>query len=440
MVDQLSPNASGRLAPDPEADLAMRTLGQGSFRAAERHLLGEHPAGAGPTGADAAQRKIWLFYLISYPLWAAAALRAISDTWSPQGPPSILVAPLLAYAVLLGTERALTGRVPWYPHLVFAAQSGLILLLILRLPDLDYFATLFIPLTAQAMLALPEPAGNRWTVLFTLVMAGGLLISQGWPESLPFILLYAGAYVFVARYAALTAEAETARERSRALLSDLQDAYRRLETYASQVEELAVVEERNRLARDLHDSVTQTLYGLTLSAEAASRTLARGDAEAAAAHLGEVRETARHALGEMRLLIFELRPALLAQEGLAASLRARLDAVEGRAGLAATFAVEGGDRLPAATEAELDRIAQEALNNALKHAHACRIDVHLRQDGSTVALEIVDDGVGFDPNGAASRGGLGLRGMAERAARLGGRLTIDSLSGAGTRVKVEAPR
>lgn len=205
-----------------------------------------------------------------------------------------------------------------------------------------------------------------------------------------------------------------------------------------QARQLAVVEERNRLARDLHDSVTQSLYGVTLFAEAADRLLSSGDKDLAIEHLRELRLTAQESLREMRLLIFELRPLILGEHGLAAALQARLEAVEGRSGLETAFTVEGEDhQLPAEVEDGLYRIAQEALNNTLKHAQARHIDVYLRWEPSPMVLEITDDGVGFDPAVARQQGGLGLQGMEERAAQLGVRLSIQSQSGQGTRVRVE---
>jgi len=199
----------------------------------------------------------------------------------------------------------------------------------------------------------------------------------------------------------------------------------------------AVREERQRLARDLHDSVTQALYGVTLHAEAATRLLASGDVITAAQFVRELQEIAQDAFEEMRLLIFELRPPVLEQEGLVAALRARLDAVEGRTTLQTAFVVEGVDLLPTPVEHTLYRIAQEALNNALKHAHAQHIAVSLCQEASSVILEIVDDGVGFDPDTARETGGLGLRGMEERVAQLGGRLDLFTAPGAGTKVRTE---
>ncbi|MGI5836362.1 MAG: GAF domain-containing protein, partial [Chloroflexota bacterium] len=159
-----------------------------------------------------------------------------------------------------------------------------------------------------------------------------------------------------------------------------------------QAQQLAVMKERNRLARDLHDSVTQAVYSVTLYAEASARLLSVGQVDVAADHLRELRATAQQALREMRSLIFELRPPVLEKEGLVAALHARLDAVEGRSGVKTEFLVEGDASLPAELERELYHIAQEALNNALKHAQAGSIKLHLRCDEQTVMMEIVDDG------------------------------------------------
>lgn len=207
-----------------------------------------------------------------------------------------------------------------------------------------------------------------------------------------------------------------------------------------QAQQLAVMEERNRLARDLHDSVTQSLYGVTLFAEAAGRLLTSGEKDLAGEHLQELQQTAQEALQEMRLLIFELRPSVLGESGLAAALQARLESVEGRAGLETSYKMEGEDRrLSPDIEEGLYRIAQEALNNALKHAQADHVMVHLNHLAADVVLEIVDDGVGFEPDLAHKTGGLGLRGMEERAARLGATLSVESQPGEGTRVRVEVP-
>ncbi len=205
-----------------------------------------------------------------------------------------------------------------------------------------------------------------------------------------------------------------------------------------QAEQTAVIEERGRLARELHDSVTQSLYSVTMYTEAAARLVAAGK-DGAPEYLRDARDTAQEALREMRLLIYQLRPAALEKGGLADALQLRLDGVERRAGVHAELLVDGEDHLPPATQAELHQIAQEALNNALKHAHAQTVHVRVHFGDAVARLEIQDDGAGFDPAAVESGGGLGLPGMKERVQKLGGRLEIRSAPGKGTKVAVEVP-
>lgn len=203
---------------------------------------------------------------------------------------------------------------------------------------------------------------------------------------------------------------------------------------------LAVVEERNRLARDLHDSVTQSLYGLVVFAGAGQEVIGAGDGHRAREHLARIEDAAQKALKEMRLLLYELRPPMLEEEGLIGALQQRLNAVEARTGLQVRLAVDGEIDLPPPLEEGLYRIAQEALNNALRHAAATSVAVHLRADAAGLELQVQDDGAGFDLAAAAARGGLGLASMQERAQALGSRLEILSQPGVGTTVKVRVAR
>jgi PAS domain S-box-containing protein len=203
-----------------------------------------------------------------------------------------------------------------------------------------------------------------------------------------------------------------------------------------QAQQTALLEERSRLARELHDSVTQSLYSVTLYAEAAARLFDAGDTQTAAEHLRELRDTSKEALREMRLLIYELRPPVLGTGGLAGALQARLDAVEARAGLRTELKVEGTDRLPYAVQEELYHIAREALNNQLKHARARSVTIRLSFQDTLTLLEICDDGVGFYPDETRSGGGLGIFGMKERAQHIGAQLEILSSPGKGTTVRV----
>lgn len=205
-----------------------------------------------------------------------------------------------------------------------------------------------------------------------------------------------------------------------------------------QTEQLAVIQERQRLARELHDAVTQSLYSSTLLAEAARRAAERGDLETAARQTARLGEIGQQALKEMRLLVYELRPLALKQEGLIGAVQQRLDAVEKRAGLEARLLVEGETAVPADVEAPLYRITQEALNNALKHAGATAVTVTIRAAADHVALTVADNGRGFDPE-TTRTGGIGLHSMRERVAALSGTLKIEAAADGGTVVSVSVP-
>jgi signal transduction histidine kinase len=216
----------------------------------------------------------------------------------------------------------------------------------------------------------------------------------------------------------------------------------RREKEAAQVEvvksqELAKLEERTRLARDLHDSTTQALYSAMLFSDTGKKLTERGDLSGAEYYQTRVSQVLRQALKEMRLLVFQLRPPVLEQEGLANALRLRLDAVESRAGMEAHLEAEETPPLPEEVIEGLYRIALEALNNALRHAKAATVTVKLQSEGDVVTLEIIDDGQGFDLEAVKNgQGGLGLINMQERASNLGTDLSIESAPDQGTKVRV----
>jgi signal transduction histidine kinase len=201
--------------------------------------------------------------------------------------------------------------------------------------------------------------------------------------------------------------------------------------------ELSIVEERNRLARDLHDSVTQRLFGVVLAAESASTLLDR-DPDRVPEQLERLRDLAQEAMDELRSLVFELRPAALDAEGLATTLRKHVDVLRRVHGREIGLRVAGPVRSSPTVDAEVLRIAQEALANALRHAGAERVDVSLEGRNGTVVLTVTDDGVGFDADAPALRSRrLGLTSMEERARSVGGELAIESRPGAGTTVRLE---
>ncbi len=191
--------------------------------------------------------------------------------------------------------------------------------------------------------------------------------------------------------------------------------------------------ERQRLVRDLHDSTTQKLYGLLTLTEAAQAGLEAGSPEQLAQILSRIGENARQALKEMRLFLYELQPVDLERDGLVSILNQRLTAVEGRADVKARLLSDEKVSLPLDKEVALYFIAQEALNNVLKHAKAKSVTVRLKQTKSNVKLEIEDDGSGFLPK-KGDAGGMGMRNMKERASQVGGKLKISSIPGKGTKI------
>jgi signal transduction histidine kinase len=201
--------------------------------------------------------------------------------------------------------------------------------------------------------------------------------------------------------------------------------------------ELSILAERNRLALELHDAVSQKLFSLVLTAEAAGTQLDR-DADAARAHVARLQELAREALEELRSLILELRPPELARDGLAGALRKHAEMLRRLHHVPIEVeADDGGSGSP--REGEVLRVGQEALQNAVRHAGASRIAARLRRADGAIELEVSDDGAGFDPADPELRSRrLGLTSMEERARRLGGRLEIESSPGTGTTVRLWA--
>lgn len=204
-----------------------------------------------------------------------------------------------------------------------------------------------------------------------------------------------------------------------------------------QSEKLVVQDERQRLARELHDSVTQALYAITFCSDAAVRSLEAGRGTSAVEQLKALQGMAQQAMRDMRSLIFDLHPPELESEGLVGALQARLNSVEVRSGVSAELLVEGDERrLPLRVEEEIFRIAIEALNNSTKHSKAGIVVVKVIFSEGVTGIQIIDDGQGFDLE-TLPTGGMGLRGIYERAERINAELEIKSTLDGGTTVKVD---
>jgi signal transduction histidine kinase len=204
--------------------------------------------------------------------------------------------------------------------------------------------------------------------------------------------------------------------------------------------ELSILSERNRLALELHDVVSQKLFSLNLAAEAAATLLDRGP-DQARPQLERVRDLAREALAELRSLIFGLRPAELDRDGLDAVLRKEATMLQRVHGVTVRVDADGEPpNVEPACAGEILRIVEEALHNAMRHAEAQTVTVHLHASDQTLHVEVSDDGIGFDPTDPELRSRhLGLTSMEERARELKGRLTVSSQPASGTVVSLEVP-
>lgn len=386
----------------------------------------------------------------------------------------LLQALALALFILVGAVFVATypsGLTPWRFRLVIAALACLIALNVFFIGSgvtgrpratalLDWP---FLVLSAVLVLGTVWLSSQPPVVYLLSVICGQVTFRRGaWPAGVVFgaaclaawlaLQLVAGSpffsilgsesalatgILFVLLLTNLLNHSSQQARRAENLVEELKAAGRELEAAHRKERDLAVAEERLRLARDLHDSVTQELYSVMLFAEAAADRIAAGQAETAAGHLRDLRDTAQQALREMRMLVFDLHPPALAEQGLARVLQARLDAVEARAGVRADLQVEGTGELAPETERQVYEIAQEALNNVLRHARAQAVHVRLRFGNNEADVTISDDGVGFESNQPG--GGLGIPGMQERAAKIGGTLGIESQPGRGTVVSVRVP-
>ncbi len=205
--------------------------------------------------------------------------------------------------------------------------------------------------------------------------------------------------------------------------------------------ELSIVAERNRIARELHDAVSQKLFSLRLTADAAAALVERDQAKAGA-HLATLRTLAAEVADELRTIVVGLRPADLAGDGLDVALRKQVELLNRVHGARVTFTGAAVPRLTAGREEAVYRVAQEALHNALRHAAPRTVQVRLATRGGALVLEVCDDGRGFpaagEPGSASARR-LGLASMRERARTAGGRLALKSRPGGGTTVRLEVP-
>ncbi len=299
----------------------------------------------------------------------------------------------------------------------------------------DFFAFLFPILHMQAMRRSSPRVVGGLIALTAVLTYLSLVGAVGALQALALGLIYSALGALMSAYIWSTRRAMIVAEQQQALVGELQEANARLEFHARQQEQLAVVRERQRLGRELHDSVTQTIFSMTLTTQSALLLLER-DLGKVAAQLDRLDQLAQSAMAEMQVLISRLAPQGVTAGGFVSALQRHLEERRSLDNLTVALEVEGNQRLDPLEEAGLFRIAQEALNNIVKHAGVSQAIVRLNL-AEPPWMEVEDRGTGFDPQQVPGHGRMGMAGMGERAAEIGWTLRVESAPGAGTRIRVE---
>jgi NarL family two-component system sensor histidine kinase YdfH len=260
----------------------------------------------------------------------------------------------------------------------------------------------------------------------------------GWNLSGWWVLIAIFSVIWIGVYVTLYIRQLEAREQAQALLTELEAANRQLSEYATQVEDLTIAAERQRMARELHDTLSQGLAGLILQLEAADAHLTKEHPERAKVIIQEAMEQARGTLADARRAIGDLRSSAESVPGLEQALEMEVKRFQQATGLPCELNVQLNGELPAPIVEIGLRIVSEALTNVARHAQAAHAWVRVEEMDTQLCLEVRDDGQGFEPE-AVEAGHYGLLGMRERARLAGGRLDVTSKNGQGTTIKVYLP-
>ncbi len=381
----------------------------------------------------------WIFYLVYYLIFIAVVARMLPYFVGTQWQ-NIVIVLFVSYFTLLSSERLIINKVKWFFYLYAFLQVGLVAALMFVPTDTapqDYFFTLIVPLCGQAIWDMNPNTGRFFVAGFSLFCFVSLIITYPSSEGIAFGLTYIAGCILVAVLSTATLNSIIAQEETQTVLSELRSANQKLVEYSQKVENLAAAEERNRLARELHDSVSQTIFSMTLTAEAA-KMLLNNENPRIQTLLDHLQTLSQNALVEMRSLIQKLRPHSIVENGLEAALRQHIAERQAQDELIVDLQIVGDFQLPANSAEMLFRIVQEALNNVVKHSNSKSAAVKITAKNAMLSLLVSDEGVGFDTT--ASRflaGHVGLQSMKERVNSLGGKFTIDSKPGKGTRIQVD---
>jgi signal transduction histidine kinase len=381
------------------------------------------------------RHKTLIIYLAAYFFAVSITLRYIFVYLNDDS--LLRVAGLLAaFLILLGFQTLLRNRSQLHTHLILIIETGILVALALLPSRLDFYSTLSVAMALQAVYVFSGKTAFRWIGCLALVVAVLLLYGQGWSSGLPLAVSNTVAVFVVGAFVVLIRRTEAAHRESQRLLSELEKAHRQLQIYTAQAEELAVVKDRNRLARDLHDSVSQTIFSIRLTADAL-RVLQQRDPSQVSPQLDKLQELAQSALDKMRSMLHELRPSVVAEHGLIPALRHHVTLMERQHGFKVALDILGAPRLTEEEAEQIYHVIEEALNNVLKHADTDQANVSVRTENNRVTVKVTDNGRGFSRGDIDKEKNLGLAGMRERLESVGGSLVIDSTPGEGTCITIE---
>ncbi len=374
--------------------------------------------------------------LVTYLFYLAVLARAVGWNYETFPIPANIWVLLVIFGILLLSERHLTRRFPIYPRIYTVLQSVLVIAMLYAAPTTDFLTMLLMPLSFQAVQFFHDVIGFALIAGFSLAMAGMLFFGLEWQAGLTMLVATSGADVLMGSFAHLIARTDRNRLENQHMFSDLQQAYRRLKESSAQAEALSAAKERHHLVRELHDSLTQTLFSMNLAVQSARFSLETSPEEAQE-HLLRLQSLAQSAAGEVQALTGQSSSRAISPGKLAAALQELAEERLERDGLKVNLEISGLRTLPGLVEANLYRITQEALNNISRHAGVSQVQVRLCLEGPAATLEIMDDGCGFDLHGLGPNRGIGLSGMKERANEIHWGLEIISTPGQGTHVLVQ---
>jgi two-component system, NarL family, sensor histidine kinase YdfH len=327
----------------------------------------------------------------------------------------------------------------FWPYVIF--QGGLAFAIILMSNNVGMIFALYMALIGEMIGSQRRRVKTVMAVLFFLALSlTSQLIIEGPQSSLWWLLGTIMSMIFVVLYVSVYSQEVSARSRAQKLLNELEIAHRQLSEYADQVEDLTLTTERQRMARELHDTLAQGLAGLILQLEAADSHLSANHAPQAQAIIQQAMLRARTTLTDARQAIGDLRAAPTTPADLAAAILAETERFTDTIGIRVQLGLCEPKFIPPQIAENIHRAISEGLMNIAKHAQATTVVLTMTCAQDNLLVELFDNGIGFDPETAIGKSGhYGLLGMRERARILGGSLAIESLPAPGTTLKIELP-